>query len=594
MKHCMYLALGGALLSAASSAVANDEPADYRPYLSVMATQISSDSDRNANGDNSGWRAGAGFHLGHWGALGLNYGETDIRATQNHKTVDLGAELFVYPFGREFGLYTVIGGGQRDTTIKATGEDISSTFYDAGIGFMQRLTQAGASLRGDLRVRHDSHDDPATWGVSSFNDTIISLGIVKPFGALKGSQYKRPKWGGEVDKRFYASILASRIIADEDHLAGNETSWQLSFGGRMSKSINMEFRASSHTLDGTGGEAEISGWGLDFPIFTHRHPKFAPYLLVGIGRSEIKNTITGVSESSIGEGTTSDWGIGFISKFTDYQLGLRFDVRYRNYHDSLDVADGIVNIGFHLPIGSSPLPPDEDGDGVPDSRDNCPLTGQGTEVDEYGCPRDDDKDGVINNNDACPFTELGVEVDARGCKIDGDEDGDGVPDSIDQCPDTEEDTEVNEVGCTADSDGDGVPNDIDECLNTPEGLEVDRRGCLIQQTITLSGVNFPFNTARLEPNAKRILDAVAKQFIDNPGMAAEVAGHTDWQGNEAYNQTLSELRAKAVVDYLVEQGANQDRLTAVGYGESQPIGDNQTEDGRNANRRVELQIKSQQ
>lgn len=597
MKHRMYFALGAALLSATTSAVANDEPADKRPYLSVMATQISADSDRNAAGDNSGWRAGVGMHVNHWAAVGLNYGEMDIAATTGHKTVDLGAEFFVYPFGREFGFYTLLGGGKRDTTIKATNQEISSTFYDGGIGFVKRLTQAGASFRGDLRVRHDAHEAPATWGVNSFNDTIVSIGIVKPFGELNASKYKRPKWGGEIDKRFYTTLSASRIIADEDHAADNGTSWQVSLGGTMSKAINFEFRASSHTLDaadGSGGEAEISGWGLDFPVFMHRHPKFAPYLLVGIGHSEVRNDIAGVSASSIGEGTTSDWGVGFISKFTGYQMGLRFDVRYRNYHDSLDIADGIVNIGFHLPIGSSPLAPDQDGDGVPDHRDNCPLTGEGTEVDENGCPRDDDKDGVINNNDACPFTEAGTEVDSRGCKVDGDEDGDGVPDSKDQCPGSEEDTEVNEVGCSADTDGDGVTDDVDECGNTPEDLEVDGRGCLIQQTITLSGVNFPFNTATLDPNAKRILDVLAKQFIANPTMAAEVAGHTDWQGNEDYNQELSERRAEAVADYLIDQGVDGANLSAVGYGESQPIGDNETEDGRNANRRVELSIEDQQ
>jgi OOP family OmpA-OmpF porin len=593
----MYFALGAALLSATTSAVANDEPADMRPYLSVIATQIAADNARNAAGDNSGWRAGAGMHFTHWAAAQINYGQTNIDGAIGHKTVDLGVELFAYPFGREFGLYTLLGGGQRDTTIKATDAEFSSTFYDGGIGFMKRMTRAGASVRGDLRVRHDTAEDRGPLGTGSFNDVIVGFGIVKPFGALKASRYDRPKWGGEIDQRFYASLFASHLVADEDHAADDGTSWQVSLGGKMSKAINFELRASSHTLDaadGSAGEAEISGWGLDFPLFMHRHPKFAPYVLVGIGHSEVQSDIAGVAARSIGEGTTSDWGVGFISKFTGYQMGLRFDVRYRNYHDSLSIADGIVNIGFHLPIGSAPKAPDQDGDGVPDSRDNCPLTGEGTEVDENGCPRDDDKDGVINNNDACPATEAGTEVDSRGCKVDGDEDGDGIPDSKDRCPGSEEDAEVNEFGCAADSDGDGVANDVDECGNTPEDLEVDSRGCLIQQTITLSGVNFPFNTATLDPNAKRILDLIAKQFINNPTMAAEVAGHTDWQGNEDYNQELSERRAQAVADYLIDQGVDSNNLTAVGYGESQPIGDNETEDGRNANRRVELAIEEQQ
>ncbi len=145
----------------------------------------------------------------------------------------------------------------------------------------------------------------------------------------------------------------------------------------------------------------------------------------------------------------------------------------------------------------------------------------------------------------------------------------------------------------ADSDGDGVVDGIDECPNTLKGVKVDRVGCAVKQTFELKGVNFEFDKATLVFNARTILDAAAETLKGQPDLKVEIAGHTDSVGSDEYNMGLSQRRTETVVKYLVDKGANPDNLTAKGYGESEPVATNDTADGREANRRVELRILGQ-
>lgn len=229
---------------------------------------------------------------------------------------------------------------------------------------------------------------------------------------------------------------------------------------------------------------------------------------------------------------------------------------------------------------------DSDGDGVKDSRDKCPGTPAGAPVDENGCEFDDDNDGVVNSEDRCPNTPPGVQVDAHGCEIDSD--GDGVGDSRDRCPNTPKGAKVDEHGCELDSDGDGVVDSRDRCPGTAPGTPVDNDGCDLAPAHTLAGVNFEFDSARLTADSKSRLDEGLAILKRHPNLKVEIAGHTDSTGSDAYNQGLSERRAKAVMDYMVANGANAANLTARGYGESQPVADNGTKEGRAKNRRVEF------
>ena len=229
---------------------------------------------------------------------------------------------------------------------------------------------------------------------------------------------------------------------------------------------------------------------------------------------------------------------------------------------------------------------DSDGDGVVDRLDQCPATPAGAKVDAKGCELDSDGDGVVDRLDQCPATPAGAKVDAKGCELDSD--GDGVVDRLDQCPATPAGTKVDAKGCDLDSDGDGVVDRLDQCPATPAGDRVDAKGCTLPKTLVLEGVHFDNDLDTLRPDSVAILDeanAILKRY---PGLKVEVAGHTDSRGTSAHNIDLSTRRAKAVMDYFIAHGIAADRLSAKGYGEAQPVGNNYTEEGRVKNRRVEL------
>jgi outer membrane protein OmpA-like peptidoglycan-associated protein len=111
-----------------------------------------------------------------------------------------------------------------------------------------------------------------------------------------------------------------------------------------------------------------------------------------------------------------------------------------------------------------------------------------------------------------------------------------------------------------------------------------------KQKLVLRGVPFDFDKATLRADARPVLDETARVLSERPTLRISVEGHTDAKGSDAYNARLSERRAQAVVDYLAKAGVARDRLEAHGFGESRPIADNESEDGRARNRRVELRV----
>jgi OmpA-OmpF porin, OOP family len=110
------------------------------------------------------------------------------------------------------------------------------------------------------------------------------------------------------------------------------------------------------------------------------------------------------------------------------------------------------------------------------------------------------------------------------------------------------------------------------------------------QTIRLNNIFFDFSKATLRPESFPELDRLVTIMSENKSMKIEMAGHTDNVGNDATNKKLSEERAKSVTDYIISKGIKKDRITIMGYGKAKPIDTNDTEEGRQQNRRVEFTI----
>ncbi|KJZ62777.1 OmpA family protein [Pseudomonas fluorescens] len=159
---------------------------------------------------------------------------------------------------------------------------------------------------------------------------------------------------------------------------------------------------------------------------------------------------------------------------------------------------------------------------------------------------------------------------------DGDEDGDGVFDRRDRCPDTPANTPVEHHGC---------PLPQYPARVKPEPVQ--------SEVITLSDagdVLFAFNQSELTPAAQSKLDSLMPKLQSDDVVSIKVIGHTDSIGSDTYNQALSERRASSVAAYLLSQGVAPNKLTSEGKGQSQPVADNETEEGRAKNRRVELHV----
>ncbi|MBY8945670.1 MULTISPECIES: OmpA family protein [unclassified Pseudomonas] len=158
-----------------------------------------------------------------------------------------------------------------------------------------------------------------------------------------------------------------------------------------------------------------------------------------------------------------------------------------------------------------------------------------------------------------------------------------------------------------DEDGDGVPDSRDKCPGTPKGVQVDANGCppappaaavveevvvVKEETIVIRDVHFQFDSAKLTAADKTKLDTIATRLKrEAPSAQLRVSGHTDSVGKDAYNQKLSEKRAHSVTDYLISAGVPRSAFVSVtGAGESHPVADNKTAEGRALNRRTEIQI----
>ncbi|MEE9349014.1 MAG: OmpA family protein [Flavobacteriaceae bacterium] len=343
---------------------------------------------------------------------------------------------------------------------------------------------------------------------------------------------------------------------------------------------------------------------------------FDPYVTIGGGYTIIDEDGNGTLNGGLG---TNLW-------FTD-NVGLNLQSNYKHsFDDARQLPHFQHALGLILRFGGTDTDndgiyddadacpdvkgvkafngcPDTDGDGIKDSEDACPSTA-GT-VAMNGCP-DSDNDGIADNKDACP-TVKGNKAN-NGCP---DSDNDGVIDSKDKCP-TVKGPKANK-GCPfKDSDKDGILDKDDKC---PKEKGVKKHnGCppppvVVEAPVVVAApvevistqaqaqldtfarsINFNSARATFKSGVKTQLDRIYEIMTQYPNANFSIDGHTDSQGSNSLNKSLSEKRAAAVKAYLVGKGLSDYRLSSYGFGEDYPIDTNSTSAGRANNRRVEIRL----
>lgn len=398
--------------------------------------------------------------------------------------------------------------------------------------------------------------------------------------------------------------------------------------------------------DGTNGfKSDFSSASLNLRInFTGPEFMVRPYVFGGIGAILFDNQLNFHKEKIDSALPTA--GAGINIRLTPM---IMFNVQETFLFTNNDARDGALAgkddqflyhmAGLTFNLGNSK---DTDNDGVSDQRDNCPDTPSGVSVDKNGCPLDKDNDGTADYMDACPDVfglkslngcpdrdndgvsdatdrcpDMAGPVALKGCP---DTDKDGVADIDDKCPNTKSGSKVDATGCALDSDNDGVLNDDDRCPDAagPASLkgcpdsdgdgvpDIDDRCPRVKGNIANKGcpeitkedakkityigskIFFENNSDKLKVASLDQLDELSKILNRYEGANLIIEGHTDSNGSDDFNKTLSQKRTESVRAYLIGKGIPESRLTGVGLGESKPIATNKTALGRAKNRRVEL------
>lgn len=383
---------------------------------------------------------------------------------------------------------------------------------------------------------------------------------------------------------------------------------------------------------------DVNFSGAKYEGFMHLDYKFAngyilsknafiqPFLTAGIGLAGYKGTNINTFPMDL----ITPFGAGLKFKLSEnVALTYKFLYTFTNHdeHDNYARSDAKYDMfgtksdayGEHLlgVVFSFGAPKDTDKDGVPDKKDKCPNTPRGVVVDANGCPLDGDGDGIADYLDKCPTVPGIAQFD--GCP---DTDGDGVQDSMDKCPDTPKGVKVDALGCPIDTDkdgiadyldkcptvaglakfdgcpdtdGDGIPDAADKCPDVAGLPEYD--GCPAPAVVTpaivvptIENVLFETNKNVIRPQFKVNVDNALKFLKDNPTAKVVISGYTDDKSTEVYNQGLSNRRAVAVQQYLIKNGIDKTRITTEAFGETKPVADNATEEGRTLNRRSEIKI----
>jgi len=350
-------------------------------------------------------------------------------------------------------------------------------------------------------------------------------------------------------------------LKDDGYFVGGLEAQANSVGSKWSPELSI-FGTKNADYSGLGSiDTDILRLAVNGVYTFDEMSSVIPFAKIGAGYETVNNEIL-----SNEDGFFVDAGAGVKVPLTD-TIALKLEGIYMakqggnnagnadsNFMALAGLTFSFGKVAQATPVVAAVVDGDDDNDGVLNSIDECPSTPANNSVNTVGCTVDDDKDGVPNNLDKCPTTPFGEEVDARGCSLDDDKDG--------------------------------VLNADDKCLDTPLGAVVDSDGCL--KLIDLH-VNFDYDSSVVKMGEMKNVNAYADFLTTHTNFKSKIVGYTDSQGSDAYNKKLSERRANAVKNVLIQEGVNANQLTSVGFGEANPVADNATKEGRAQNRRIEAE-----
>jgi len=415
--------------------------------------------------------------------------------------------------------------------------------------------------------------------------------------------------GGKYDltKSLYASALMYNEIVAKRYSAGLSLGINAKLKNWLNVSLNYSTYARSYNNFGFG--INLKGGPLQFYVMTDNmmaiiNPEKAKHVQVSFGL----NIVVGPKRDKDEDGVPNkkddckkEFGLAQFKGCPDRDND--------SIIDKNDECPDVAGVGYLKGC------PDRDHDSITDLKDECPDS---TGVKAFnGCP-DTDNDGIKNSDDACP--KAAGSKENNGCP---DTDNDGTLDFLDNCPqiagpkenagcpwlDTDADGLLDKddkcptlkgpkenSGCPyIDTDGDGILDKDDECPKVKGVLE--NKGCpkieAAAQEILKTAFNdleFIAGQAVIKDVSNSSLNDLASLLLKKPEWKLQVSGHTDNVGNDQSNLILSKKRAESVKTYLLSKGVSADKVNVLFLGKTQPIASNDTEEGRQKNRRVEMKV----
>jgi len=340
----------------------------------------------------------------------------------------------------------------------------------------------------------------------------------------------------ETDNRANVYIGGSNYFFDNESQLDNDTGWI--FGGEIPVGSRWGLGLENITGEGksmvANAHSDLQLTRLTANYHLLKSGNWQPYIGAGVGYYRLKPSLPGRTISD------TSWDLGFgVKRFFNNNVFIRAEGRLYTMEQP-NLHDHAVNLAIGYAFGG----------------------GSASSATATRGPVDTDGDGVLDSADACANTPAGTKVDSRGCELDSDRDG--VVDSKDQCPET------------------------------PTTLAVDVNGCPILEARQMRQellVNFDTNKSDVKDEFDSEIARFAQFMRDYSNTNAVIEGHTDSDGSDAYNQALSERRARAVMGELVNQySIPANRLSVVGYGESRPASPNTNAEGKERNRRIEAEV----